>query len=534
MRLTVYLYILLTLGGPTNEAFAVPDLSLDQLHSLRAAAGPPRTIGLPDDVVASFTRRDPRLGQAVEAAWRTRQRMDSVWDSFFRLPETELCRTLQSGVLNFYAAPGINPYVPLAAKGPWIVTAHGEVLHDSGGYGMLGLGHAPQAVVAGLGAPQVMANVMTPSFGQYRLTERLAKEIGHRRGGCPFGRFVFLNSGSEAVSFAGRVADVHAGTQVRAGGPHAGKRVMRLALVDGFHGRTEGPARLSHSCRPAYARHLPSFDAPDPVVFVPINDEQALERAFEEARDRHVFFEAAFVEPVMGEGVPGLAMSPGYYRLLRSLTAGMGSLLVVDSIQAALRAHGCLSIVDYPGFESAPAPDIETYSKALNAGQFPLSVVALRDEVAARYVTGLYGNTMTGNPRGMDVACAVLDAITDELRANIRERGAELIASLSALSDDLPGAFEDVVGTGLMVSAMLNPAHYRVLGEGGLEEYLRIHGIEMIHGGEAGLRFTPPFDITTEEIQLIVSVVRAGLAEACVAPAATPGTNAEAGRQEAA
>jgi len=510
-----------------------PDLSLDLLHSLRAAAGPARTIGLPDAVVARFTRQDPRLGRAIEAAWRARQQMDSAWDSFFRLPEAELCRTLQSGILNFYPAPGINPYVPLAAEGPWIVTAHGAVLHDSGGYGMLGLGHAPQAVVAGLGAPQVMANVMTPSFGQYRLTERLAKEIGHRRGGCPFGRFVFLNSGSEAVSFAGRVADIHAGTQVRPGGPHEGKRVMRLALVDGFHGRTEGPARLSHSCRPAYARHLPSFDAPDHVVFVPINDEPALERAFAEARDRQVFFEAAFVEPVMGEGVPGLAMSPGYYRLLRSLTAGMGSLLVVDSIQAALRAHGCLSIVDYPGFESAGAPDLETYSKALNAGQFPLSVVAVKDDVAANYLTGLYGNTMTGNPRAMDVACAVLDAITDDLRANIRERGAELRASLAALSDDFPGAIADVVGTGLMVSAMLNPARYRVLGEGGLEEYLRTHGIEMIHGGEAGLRFTPPFDITSEEIQLIVSVVRAALAEASVT-AAAPGTNAQARRQEAA
>ncbi|RPJ72257.1 MAG: aminotransferase class III-fold pyridoxal phosphate-dependent enzyme, partial [Acidobacteria bacterium] len=124
------------------------------------------------------------------------------------------------------------------------------------------------------------------------------------------------------------------------------------------------------------------------------------------------------------------------------------------------------------------------------------------------------------------------DAITDDLRANIRERGAELRASLAALSDDFPGAIAEVVGTGLMVSAMLNPARYRVLGEGGLEEYLRTHGIEMIHGGEAGLRFTPPFDITSEEIQLIVSVVRAALAEASVT-AAAPGTNAQARRQEA-
>ena len=50
---------------------------------------------------------------------------------------------------------------------------------------------------------------------------------------------------------------------------------------------------------------------------------------------------------------------------------------MVDSIQAGLRAHGTLSIVDYPGFEDAESPDIEAYSKALNAGQYPLSVLAM-------------------------------------------------------------------------------------------------------------------------------------------------------------
>ena len=69
------------------------------------------------------------------------------------------------------------------------------------------------------------------------------------------------------------------------------------------------------------------------------------------------------------------------------------------------------------------------------------------------------------------------------------------------------------VGTGLMVSAMLNPKRYRVLGSGGFEEFMRLHGIEMIHGGECGLRFTPSFGITSAEIDLIVSVIRLGLKE---------------------
>jgi acetylornithine/succinyldiaminopimelate/putrescine aminotransferase len=496
--------------------------SLDALQAIRAASGDAWTRGLADEVVERFAERDPRLARAIEMAAESRQRWQTSHGELFRMAERDLCRHLQGRVLNFYPAGGINPYVPLAALGPWIVTSHGAVLHDSGGYGMLGLGHAPAPVVAAVGQMLPMANVMTPSFSQFGLTERLAAEIGRSRGTCPFGRFVFLNSGSEAVTFTCRVSDIHARTMTDPGAPHADKPVRRLAITDGFHGRTEGPARLSQSCRPAYARHLASFRGTDDLVFVPINDLTALWRAFEDAEREGTWFEAAFVEPVMGEGVPGLAMTPEYYTAIRAATSDAGSLLVVDSIQAALRAQGCLSIVDYPGFESCAAPDMETYSKALNAGQYPLSVVALTDRVAATYVTGLYGNTMTGNARAMEAACAVIDAMTDGLRANIRDRGRDLVAGFEHLSREFPGAIDAVVGTGLMVSAMLNPSRYRVTGEGGFEQYLRRHGIEMIHGGDTGLRFTPPFDITRDEIELILSVVRQGLIDTAPAPGPTP------------
>ena len=47
---------------------------------------------------------------------------------------------------------------------------------------------------------------------------------------------------------------------------------------------------------------------------------------------------------------------------------------------------------------------------------------ALTEETAQLYKKGVYGNTMTTNPRGMDVACAVLASLTPELRANIVHR----------------------------------------------------------------------------------------------------------------
>ena len=58
------------------------------------------------------------------------------------------------------------------------------------------------------------------------------------------------------------------------------------------------------------------------------------------------------MEPAMGEGNPGKAITPEFYALARKLTLAHGAMLLVDSIQAGLRATGMLSICDYPGFES--------------------------------------------------------------------------------------------------------------------------------------------------------------------------------------
>ncbi len=89
----------------------------------------------------------------------------------------------------------------------------------------------------------------------------------------------------------------------------------------------------------------------------------------------------------------------------------------------------------------------------------------------------------------------------------------EFIEKFEKLGKEFLGAVEQVVGTGLMVAMMLDPKKYTVNGVGGFEEWLRMNGIEMIHGGENGLRFTPPFNITTEEIDVIVEQIRRGLKE---------------------
>jgi acetylornithine/succinyldiaminopimelate/putrescine aminotransferase len=184
---------------------------------------------------------------------------------------------------------------------------------------------------------------------------------------------------------------------------------------------------------------------------------------------------------------------------------------MVDSIQAGLRAHGCLSICDYPGFENCEAPDMESYSKAVNAGQYPLSILALNQHATDLYQRGIYGNTMTTNPRALDVACAVLDSITPELRHNIRQRGKEFLDRFHQLREEFPEAVTGATGTGLLCALHLNPEGYKVVGKTAIETWLRENGIGVIHGGKNALRFTPHFEITSAEIDLVIGKVREAL-----------------------
>jgi len=470
---------------------------LDKLTAMRSFGGAVRTLGLDDETLLQFAQTDDRLAEAVDAAYTEFLSLQEEMPELMALPESELT-----------VAEAVNPYVTLAGSGPWIVTSHGAVLYECGGYGMLGFGHAPKQVLEAMNKPHVMANIMTPTFSQKRLVDALRKEVGHKRGGCPFDNFFCLNSGSESVTLAARISDINARIQTDPGGDHAGQSIRILGLKSAFHGRTDRPARYSDSSREAYCKYLASFRDNDNLLTVEPNNIQQLEQVFEYAENNQLFIESFFIEPVMGEGSPGLAVTPEFYSRARELTKAHGALLLIDSIQAGLRAHGVLSICDYPGFENLEAPDMETYSKALNGGQYPLSVLALNSRASKLYRAGIYGNTMTTNPRALDIAVAVLNSISPELRQNIQDRGQELMEKLTSLQNDLGGDITRVQGTGLLLSAELDPKRFKSYGAGSTEEYMRIRGINVIHGGKNALRYTPPFDITTAEVDLIIEATR--------------------------
>jgi len=487
------------------------DTHLAYLREMREFGGAALTTGLADDVIQDFLEDDyADLAIAIERGYARFIELKESHADFLALDEKGQIEAAHGGLTNFYAEDAVNPYVAVSAAGPWLISLKGAVIYDCGGYGMLGLGHVPDSVQEAMCQPHVMANIMTASLSQVDFIECLKTEIGHTLpGGTPYASFICLNSGSEAMSMASRIADINTRTLTDPGARHDGHEIRGLTLKDSFHGRTDRPARYSHSSSKKYEKHLASYRDREYLLTIEPNNIEALEATFAEAEDEGVFIEAFFMEPVMGEGNPGMAIKPEFYARARQLTREHGSMFVIDSIQAGLRAHGVLSIVDYPGFEGLDEPDMESYSKALNAGQFPLSVLALSEKAAATYRRGLYGNTMTSNPRALDVAIAVLGSFDTKRRENIRARGEELANGLHALMEITDG-ITSTQGTGLLVSCALAP-RYKAYGANSTEDYLRRKGLGVIHGGEHSLRYTPVFDITSKEVDLIVQLTKDAL-----------------------
>lgn len=496
----------------TMKAVSKADEALGALRKIRKNSGKMDTIGLTDKVIAKFCERDTKLLEAISEGLANHEMLSkSLGKEIMLTDESELVSLLQEDYVNFYAPATVNPYIALAAKGPWIITSHGAVVHDNGGYGMLGAGHGPNRVIDAMSQNWVMANVMTPSFSHSRLANALKSELGHTRGHCPFTKFICMNSGSESMTVALRIADINANKQTGPGGKYENYPIKMIAVERSFHGRTDRPAQISHSCKSGYDKNLATFQKRDNLILVPANDPAALEEVFQRSVKEKFFIELVAIEPIQGEGNPGMCVTREFYDAARRLTNEHDSMLLVDSIQAGIRGQGCLSVIDYAGFQDAEVPDMETWSKAINAGQYPLSVLGMNDRASSMYVVGIYGNTMTTNPRALETAVAVLEEITPELRQNIKDRGAEFVEKLQLLAAELPGTITKVQGTGLLLSAELVPEKYPVVGFDAVEPWCRRKGLGVIHGGHNALRFTPHFRITSEEIDLIIDIVREAL-----------------------
>jgi predicted acetylornithine/succinylornithine family transaminase len=343
-------------------------------------------------------------------------------------------------------------------------------LDFGGGIAVVGLGHRHHAVTA---AAHAQLDLLWHASNLY-WTEpmlRLAALLSERFGGA---QAFFCNSGAEANEAALKVARKATG------------RPRIVALEGGFHGRTLGA--LSATGQPG------KWEGFGPLVpgvsFARPNDVESLEAAVVPGGE----LATIILEPVLGEGgiVP---LEEGFVRVASELARELGALLCVDEVQSGLGRTGTFFAFEQLGVE----PDLVTLAKGLGNG-LPVGALLVRDGVADAIGPGDHGSTFGGNPVACAAACAVVEAIDDELLANVVARGEQLAAGLRRL----PGAL-DVRGRGLIVAAVLDGD------AGAVVDACRERGLLVLTAGHDVLRLLPPLVVTAAEVDEALALLREAL-----------------------
>jgi putrescine aminotransferase len=325
--------------------------------------------------------------------------------------------------------------VEVRAEGATIVDHTGKAYLDfAGGYGVFTLGHRHPRVVAAVRA-QLDAMALSGRTMFDPLLGRLAKRLAELTPGDLTYSF-FANSGTEAVEGALKLARA------------ATHRAKLVGTEGAFHGKTFGA--LSVSGREAFRAPFAPLLAD--AVHAPYGDLDALARLVDGAA-------AVIVEPVQGEG--GVNVPPaGYLRGVRELCDRSGAVFIADEVQTGLGRCGALFACDVDGV----VPDVMTLAKGLSGGVMPIGAYIARPGVwNAAYAKNplLHTSTFGGNPLACAAALAALDVLVeDDLCANARERGAELLAGARAIAVRYPDAISQVRGLGLLVGVELRNEGY--------------------------------------------------------------------------
>lgn len=371
-------------------------------------------------------------------------------------------------------------------------------------FGVAGLGHTAEAVCE---AMQQQAGILLHGMGDVHPTalkievcRRLSELTFERWGGDRekgrgrgVGKTVLSNSGFEAVETALKTALVATG------------RKGILSFEGGYHGLGYG-ALMGIGME----KFRDPFDAQlAPVrtgLLFPTTDEQFVKMQQQLDAVDASQFGAVLVEPIQGRGGKKIPVD-GFLTFLRSWCDTHGALLIFDEIYTGFHRTGQLFACDWWGV----VPDLLCLGKALSGG-YPISACVGRVEVMDKWPVSkgeaLHTSTFLGNPVGCAMACKALEIHADgALAQQVRKMGEFFLQKLKNIDDE---RIYEVRGRGLMIGVELRekgaPAGAlagKLLGE------LLAEGIVMLVDGEAGnvLALTPPFIITEEEIEHVVSVL---------------------------
>ena len=150
---------------------------------------------------------------------------------------------------------------PVEGRGCKLWDRHGvEYLDLYGGHAVISVGHGHPAYVEAVGR-QLSALGFYSNAVKNTLQERLAERLGVLAGYPHYALFL-CNSGAEANENALKIASFHTGKQ------------KIIAFRGAFHGRTSGAVAATDN--PAI---VAPFNRTENVVFLPLNDRDAVERA---------------------------------------------------------------------------------------------------------------------------------------------------------------------------------------------------------------------------------------------------------------
>ena len=341
-----------------------------------------------------------------------------------------------------------------------------EYLDFGAGIAVVGLGHCAPAPLAA--AREQLGRLWHASNLYW--TEpmlQLAGLLSERLGG---GQAFFCNSGAEANEAALKVARKATG------------RSRIVALEGGFHGRTYGA--LSATGQPG------KWEGFGPLVpgvsFARPNDIESLEAALAPASDTALLL----LEPVLGEGGV-IPLEPAFAQAAAELAREIGAMLCVDEVQTGMGRTGTFFAHEQLGIE----PDLITLAKGLGNG-LPIGALLAGERAAPGFVPGDHGSTFGGNPVAAAAAAAVVEAIDEDLLANVRARGEQLSSRLAALP-----AVRSVRGRGLLIGAELD----RPVGP--VVDACRDRGLLVLSAGPDVLRLTPPLVVTEDEAARALAIL---------------------------
>ena len=315
----------------------------------------------------------------------------------------------------------INPIEIAKANGSRVWDEEGnEYLDLYGGHAVISIGHTHPHYVKRI-TDQINKIGFYSNSVEIPIQQAFADVLGPLSRKNDYQLFL-CNSGAEANENALKLASFY------------NKRKKVIAFTGAFHGRTS----LAVACtdNPKIQAGVNQHD----VLFLPFNDEPALEQAFQDHGNE---VSSVIVESIQGVGGIKEASS-SFLQKIRSLTEQYDAIFIADEVQCGYGRTGEFFAQDSSGVKA----DIYSMAKGMGNG-FPIGGILISPKLEAWH--GMLGTTFGGNHLACAAALAVVEVIRDEkLVENAAQNGAYLIEELKKID-----RIKEVRGRGLIIGIEL-------------------------------------------------------------------------------